>query len=89
MLIPVDRLLALVSDIFAAAGCSPAEARRVAAGLVDANLTGHDSHGVARVPRYVDWLQAGEVEADRLPPGGAALLAQHDEPTAGVEVHEA
>ena len=65
MLIPVDRLLALVSDIFAAAGCSPAEARRVAAGLVDANLTGHDSHGVARVPRYVDWLQAGEVEADR------------------------
>ncbi|MBM0207587.1 Ldh family oxidoreductase [Micromonospora sp. STR1s_5] len=65
MLIAVDRLLALVTDIFAAAGCSPEEARRVAEGLVDANLTGHDSHGVARVSRYVDWLQAGEVEAGR------------------------
>jgi uncharacterized oxidoreductase len=63
--IAVDRLLALVSDIFAAAGCSPEEARRVAEGLVDANLTGHDSHGVARVRRYVEWLEAGEVEAGR------------------------
>ncbi len=65
MLIAVDRLLALVTDIFAAAGCSPEEARRVAEGLVDANLTGHDSHGVARVSRYVDWLEAGEVDAGR------------------------
>jgi uncharacterized oxidoreductase len=65
LLIAVDRLLALVTDIFAAAGCSPEEARRVAEGLVDANLTGHDSHGVARVSRYVDWLEAGEVDAGR------------------------
>ncbi|NNM70913.1 malate/lactate/ureidoglycolate dehydrogenase [Enterovirga aerilata] len=65
MLIAVDRLLALVTDIFAAAGCAPEEARRVAEGLVDANLTGHDSHGVVRVPRYVEWLEAGEVEAGR------------------------
>ncbi len=65
MLIAVDRLLALVSEIFAAGGCSSEEADRVAHGLVDANLTGHDSHGVARVPRYVEWLRAGEVEAGR------------------------
>ena len=63
MLIAVDRLTDFVSAIFAAAGCSPDEARRVADGLVDANLTGHDSHGVARVPRYIDWLHSGEVEA--------------------------
>lgn len=61
--IDVDRLLALVTRIFEAAGCDRAEASRVASGLVDANLTGHDSHGVARVARYVDWLGSGEVEA--------------------------
>ena len=63
MLIAVDRLQALVTDIFEAAGCTRTEAARVASGLVDANLTGHDSHGVARVARYVEWLRAGEVEA--------------------------
>jgi len=30
---------------------------------VAANLTGHDSHGVVRVTRYVEWLRAGEVDA--------------------------
>lgn len=65
MLIAVQRLLSLVADIFVAAGCAPDEARRVAEGLVDANMTGHDSHGVGRVPRYVDWLRSGEVEAGR------------------------
>ena len=36
-----------------AAGSSAAEAGKVAARLVDANLPGHDSHGVIRVPQYV------------------------------------
>ena len=30
------------------------EAAQVAANLVEANLRGHDSHGVGMVPRYVD-----------------------------------
>lgn len=65
MKISVSRLGALVEATFAAAGCDPEESRAVAAGLVDANLTGHDSHGVARVPRYIGWLRSGEVEAGR------------------------
>lgn len=63
MLIAADRLLSLVTAIFTAAGCSAEEAARIADFLVGANLTGHDSHGVARVGRYVEWLRAGEVEA--------------------------
>jgi uncharacterized oxidoreductase len=55
----------LVRDIFAKAGCSAAEAERIGKYLVSANLTGHDSHGVVRVPRYVQWKQAGVVVADR------------------------
>ncbi len=55
----------LVRDIFAKAGCSTAEAERIGKYLVSANLTGHDSHGVARVPRYLHWKANGTVIADR------------------------
>jgi uncharacterized oxidoreductase len=55
----------LVRDIFAKAGCSAAEAERIGKYLVSANLTGHDSHGVVRVPRYVHWKKVGTVIADR------------------------
>ena len=43
-----------VAQIFKALGSSDAEATTVAANLVMANLSGHDSHGVGMVPRYVD-----------------------------------
>src|SRR5205807_7203716 len=46
-------------------GCSSAEAERIGKYLVSANLTGHDSHGVARVPRYLQWKRDGVVHADR------------------------
>ncbi len=36
---------------------------RIARQLVAANLAGHDSHGVHRVPRYVQWLREGKVRA--------------------------
>jgi len=58
-------LAELVRDVFLRAGCSAAEAERIGKYLVSANLTGHDSHGVARVPRYLSWQQEGVVHADR------------------------
>lgn len=63
--IPADVLISTVSDIFVAAGCAGAEASTIAHDLVDANLTGHDSHGVVRVPMYVDWMRSGFVHAGR------------------------
>lgn len=45
--------------ILAAAGSSPEEAAQVAANLVFANLSGHDSHGVGMIPRYVDAVLEG------------------------------
>ncbi len=45
--------------ILQAAGSSPAEAATVAANLVLANLSGHDSHGVGMLPRYVDAVLEG------------------------------
>lgn len=51
--------------IFAAAGSNPFEAETIAAHLVDASLMGHDSHGVIRISKYVDWLRVGDVRPNR------------------------
>lgn len=48
-----------IADILAAAGSAQQEAQQVAANLVLANLSGHDSHGVGMVPRYVDAVAEG------------------------------
>jgi LDH2 family malate/lactate/ureidoglycolate dehydrogenase len=55
-----DKLRGLVRDIFAAAGTPPADASTVAEALVWANLRGIDSHGVSRVPRYLELFDSGE-----------------------------
>ena len=52
-------LRAQVAHILMAAGSTPAEAGQVADNLVLANLSGHDSHGVGMVPRYVDAVAEG------------------------------
>ena len=63
--IDAGRLREAVAAIFTAAGCDEAEGARIGRYLVEANLTGHDSHGVIRVPRYVHWLDSGTVRAGR------------------------
>ena len=49
----------LVRDIFVAGGCSEVEGTQLGKSLVSANLSGHDSHGVVRVPRYIQWKEEG------------------------------
>ncbi len=63
--VPVETLQAFITRIFAGAGCAPDEAERTTRHLLSANLTGHDSHGIIRVPRYCDWLRDGMVFAGR------------------------
>ena len=64
MLIRADDLQRLVHDIFHADGCSEDEGGRIGRYLVSANLPGHDSHGVVRVPRYATQKELGTVVAD-------------------------
>ena len=52
-------LRAQCAAILEAAGSSAAEATQVADNLVLANLSGHDSHGVGMLPRYVDAVAEG------------------------------
>src|SRR5215472_14838742 len=54
-----------VAEIFVKSGCSGDEGRRIAKYLVSANLTGHDSHGVVRVPRYVQMKSERRVVPDQ------------------------
>ena len=58
---PLD---AFARSLFVAAGVPAADAAAVAAGLVGANLCGHDSHGVMRVPQYLGFLRDGTYKAD-------------------------
>lgn len=51
--------------IFRAVGSNAAEANIVATHLVEASLMGHDSHGVIRISKYVDWVRAGQVFPNR------------------------
>src|ERR1700729_638213 len=59
--IPVEKLIDFVADVFAHAGSSAEEANRIATYLTTANLTGHDSHGVIRVPVYIRWRNNGSI----------------------------
>ncbi|ARP97666.1 malate/lactate/ureidoglycolate dehydrogenase [Pseudorhodoplanes sinuspersici] len=65
-IVNADRLIDFVAGIFAQLGCSPEESARIGRYLVNANLTGHDSHGVARVPRYASWKRDGLLQADQV-----------------------
>jgi ureidoglycolate dehydrogenase (NAD+) len=58
------RLQALTRDVLAAEGVPVADADYVAWHLVEGNLRGVDSHGVARLPHYVRRLRAGSIHAN-------------------------
>ena len=49
-------------DVLLAAGVRDADAHLVADLLVDANLVGHDSHGIIRIPQYLIAIDNGEVD---------------------------
>src|SRR5438445_6511773 len=63
--IQVNNLIDFVADVFTHAESSPEEAKRIATYLTTANLTGHDSHGVIRVPVYIRWKKMGSVVPDQ------------------------
>src|SRR5437660_1329663 len=57
--LPAATLTSVAQSLFEAAGVPAADAAVVARSLVDANLCGHDSHGVMRVPQYIDFIRKG------------------------------
>ena len=57
--VAVAKLVAVVAAIMEGGGSRAAEARAIARRLVDSNCVGHESHGVIRVGKYLEWARAG------------------------------
>jgi len=56
-----ESLRDIASDLLVAAGTSLENARLIGDSLIDANLAGHDSHGILRLPRYLQAAMNGRV----------------------------
>jgi uncharacterized oxidoreductase len=61
--LPPGPLTQFTQAVFTSAGVPDADAAVVARHLVGANLAGHDSHGVMRVPQYLQYLREGKFRA--------------------------
>ncbi len=62
-----EELRQLGCAIYERMGASASEAKTVADLLVDANLAGHDSHGVVRIPQYVSAIKRGQIKLGTSP----------------------
>ncbi|HZS82201.1 MAG TPA: malate/lactate/ureidoglycolate dehydrogenase [Stellaceae bacterium] len=67
MKIDHEKLRALVRRLLGEAGSAESEAEIVADHLVEANLAGHDSHGVGMLPAYFRNLKAGTLRPNQAP----------------------
>jgi uncharacterized oxidoreductase len=77
-----DRLKKIGVALLRAAGASPEEAEAVAGGCVNANLVGHDSHGIVAIPTYIDRIKAGHIV-----PGAPWTIVQESPTTTVIDGH--
>lgn len=73
--IPAEQLQEFATALLAAGGATAEEAQRVGPSLVDANLRGYESHGVMRIPYYLQATKTGECES------GVELTILKESPT--------
>lgn len=78
--VKADRLTRICAALLRAVGASEEEVQAVATGCVNANLAGHDSHGVLLIPYYVDCIKAKDIV-----PGAEWTLVQESPTTAVID----
>src|SRR6186713_1461289 len=81
-IVQADRLTRIGAALLRAAGASEEEADAVAVGCVNANLAGHDSHGVIAIPTYIDRIKAGHIV-----PGAKWTIVQESPTTTVIDGH--
>ena len=81
-IVQADRLTRIAAALLKAAGASDEEASAVAIGCVNANLAGHDSHGVIAIPTYIDRIKAGHIV-----PGAKWTIVQESPTTTVIDGH--
>lgn len=69
--IPASSLLAFAQQLLQAAGLPADKAQAVAEVLVEGDLMGHTTHGLAQLPGYLRELESGSMRAD----GGPQVVA--------------
>jgi uncharacterized oxidoreductase len=67
-------LSGIVAAVMQSAGSRPDEAATIARRLVDSNLAGHESHGVIRVAKYLEWVRQGWLRPNQQP----SVVAESD-----------
>ncbi len=81
-LLHAPEIRAFTSDCFTAVGFPRPEADLIARLMVEANLTGHETHGIRQIPRYLGLAQSGEVKA-----GAPVTVVQETAATAVLDAH--
>jgi len=81
-IVQAERLTRIGTALLKAAGASDEEASAVAVGCVNANLAGHDSHGIIAVPTYIDRIKAGHIV-----PGAPWTIVQESPTTTVIDGH--
>src|SRR5215471_909621 len=80
--IRAEELHRIGSALLVAAGTPPDEAEVVMQHSVDANLAGHDSHGIIQIPTYIDRIQVGHIV-----PGAPWTIVQESPTTTVIDGH--
>ena len=80
--IAAERLQKIGAALLVGAGASREEADTVARGCVNANLAGHDSHGIILIPTYVERIKVGHIV-----PGAPFKVVQESPTTTVIDGH--
>src|ERR1041384_4355823 len=80
--VQADRLKHIGAALLRAAGASAEEADAVATGCINANLAGHDSHGIIMIPGYINAVKAGHIM-----PGAPFSIVQETAATTVIDGH--
>src|SRR6202048_4475340 len=80
--VKADRLARIGAALLKAAGAAVEEADAVAIGCANANLAGHDSHGIIAIPTYIDRVKAGHIV-----PGARWTIVQESATTTVIDGH--
>src|ERR1700716_1307818 len=80
--VPAERLHRIGAALLVAAGAPGDEAEIVMRPSGDANLAGHDSHGIIQIPTYIDRIQVGHIV-----PGAPWTIVQESPTTTVIDGH--
>lgn len=81
-IVQADRLTKIGAALLRAAGASKDEADAVSVGCINANLAGHDSHGIIAIPTYIDRIKVGHIV-----PGEKWTIVQESPATTVIDGH--